>query len=138
MSKCVFFDSDILIDVFSQRQPFYNQSARCLELAEQKKFQAYTSPLVIANVFYVLQKYSNKKTAIDCIKNIRQFINVVNVDQICIDQALNSDFTDFEDALQYFSALSGGCNVLLTRNGRHYRQASISIFTAETYLRRER
>jgi predicted nucleic acid-binding protein len=75
IQKCIFIDSDVLIDVFAKRQPFYIHSAKCLELAEAGKYHAYTSPLIIANVFYVIHKFSDKITARDCIKKIRQYIN---------------------------------------------------------------
>ena len=127
MNRCIFIDSDVLIDVFAKRLSFYEHSAYCLELAEQKKFHAYTSPLIIANVFYVLQKFSNKKTAIDCIKKIRQFINIVNIDQTCVDQALNSEFTGFEDAIENYSAENAVMDVILTRNTVDFKHSKISI-----------
>ena len=131
MQKCIFIDSDVLIDVFAKRQPFYVLSAKCLELAEDGKYQAYTSPLIIANVFYVIHKFSEKITAMDCIKKIRQYINIVNVDQKCVDQALTSEFTDFEDAIQNYSAENAVMDAILTRNTAHYKKSSLSIMLPE-------
>ena len=129
--KCILIDSDVLIDVFAKRQPFYSLSAKCLELAEAGKFHAYTSPLIIANVFYVINKFSDKITAINCIKNIRQYVNIVSVDQNCIDQALNSDFTDFEDGIQNFAAENAVMDAILTRNISDYKKSNLSVLLPE-------
>ena len=51
-----------------------------------------------------------------------------------IDKALNSDFSDFEDAIQYYTALEYGIPVILTRNIRDYKKASIVVQTPESYL----
>ena len=63
-------------------------------------------------------------------------MTVLPVDDATIEQALNAGFTDFEDEIQYFSALKAGCSSLLTRNGRHYRKAEITVLTAEAYCAR--
>lgn len=65
---------------------------------------------------------------------LKQLVSVVAVDDIIVEQALHAGFTDFEDALQYFSALSAGCTLLITRNVRHYRKTSIRVVTAEGYF----
>ena len=131
IQKCIFIDSDVLIDVFAKRQPFYFHSAKCLELAESGNYNAYTSPLIIANVFYVIHKFSDKTTAIECIKKIRQYINIVNVDQNCVDQALGSEFTDFEDAIQNYSAENAVMDAILTRNVAHFKKSNLSIMLPE-------
>ena len=61
-------------------------------------------------------------------------VNVVAVDDAIVEQALHAGFTDFEDALQYFCALSARCSGLITRNVRHYRKSSIRVVTAEGYF----
>ena len=106
MAKCVFLDSDVLIDVFANRAPFYENSAAILQLAETGKCLAFTSPLVIAIVHYVLQRFSNKVVAGSAIRKIRTFVGVVDLNQRIVDRALNSELPDFEDALQIYSELA--------------------------------
>lgn len=127
MDKCIFVDSDVLIDVFSKREPFYEDSANFLTLAENKAFQTFTSPLIIANVYYVLEKFSNRKVARNSIRKIRTFVNVVDMNQKIVDQALNSDLRDFEDALQIFSAENSVMDIIVTRNIADYKNSNLSV-----------
>jgi len=127
MDRCIFVDSDILIDVFSRRDPFYETSAIFLTLAENKEFQIFTSPLVIANVHYVLEKFSNRETARNAIRKIRTFVNIVDMNQKIVDRALNSSFPDFEDALQIVSAENAVMDLIVTRNIEDYKNSNLSV-----------
>jgi predicted nucleic acid-binding protein len=129
MAKCVFLDSDILIDVFAKRAPFYDKSAEVLELAETGKYLAFTSPLVVANVHYVLQRFSNKAIAGSAIRKIRTFVGIVDMNQRIVDRALNSDLPDFEDALQIYSAENAIMDLIVTRNLDHFKSSTISAMS---------
>ena len=127
MAKCVFIDSDVLIDVFSEREPFYADSSYFLEMAEDSLFLAFTSPLIIANVYYVLQKFSSKEIAMTSIRKIRTFMSIVDMDQRIVDRAINSSFPDFEDALQIYSAENAVMDIIVTRNIEHFKESNLSV-----------
>ncbi len=98
----LFIDSDVILDVFAKREAFYFHSAKLLTLIEQKKAIGYTSPLVFANIHYILRKLKSKNYALQSLRKLRIIIGVFAIDERHIDQALNSAFSDFEDALQYY------------------------------------
>jgi hypothetical protein len=62
-------------------------------------------------------------------------VKVLPVDDKILDLALSSKFTDLEDAIQYYTAIENGINILLTRNIKDYKQAKIAILTTETYIK---
>jgi predicted nucleic acid-binding protein len=136
MKQSVFVDTDIVLDLLARREPFYDAAARLFSLAETGNMSLSVSSLTFANLFYILRKQVSAKHAHEVLRNFKLLVTVLPVDDATIEQALKADFTDFEDAIQYFSALSAGCSSFLTRNGRHYRKATISIVTAETYCAR--
>ena len=138
MKQPVFVDTDIVLDLLARREPFYDAAARLFSLAETGDIHLSVSALTFANLFCILRKQVSAGHAQEVLRNFKQLVSVLPVDDAVIEQALHAGFTDFEDAIQYFSALSAGCTVFLTRNGRHYRKATISILTAEAFLRRER
>jgi len=138
VKQTVFVDTDIVLDLLARREPFYAAAARLFSLAETGDLSLSVSSLTFANLFYILRKQVSARHAQEVLRDFKKIVRVLPVDDVVVEQALLADFADFEDALQYFSALGGGCNALLTRNGRHYRKAAISIFTAETFLRLER
>lgn len=137
MKAPVFVDTDIVLDLLARREPFYNAAARLFSLAETGSISLAVSSLTFANLFYIIRKQASAKHAHEVLRNFKQLVTVLSVDDAVIEQALKAGFTDFEDAIQYYTALGAGCSTLLTRNGRHYRKAEIAVFTAEAYCGRK-
>ena len=131
----LFFDSDVLLDVLAKRAKFYSDSARILSLAEIKSIHAYTSPIVIANIFYILRKMKSKKIALESLRKLRVFINILSVTENQIDKALSSKFKDFEDAIQYFASSDNEIGYIITRNKADYKQSKISVCTPTEFLK---
>ena len=134
MKNSLFIDSDIIIDVYSERKPFYNSSAEIISLGDYGKFNLYTSPVVIANVFYILKKYGNNELAKSSLIKIRKIISVLPVTKKEIDLALASDFNNFEDAIQYYVALENRIDFIITRNKADYKKSKIPVCDSLEFL----
>ena len=132
--KKIFIDSDIILDLLAKREPHYIFAAKLFTLIDQRKIIGFTSPIVFANLHYLLKKNTSNSTALKNLRKLKTLINILSVDERVIDQALNSDFSDFEDAIQYFTAVNNGISLLLTRNKSDYKKSKISIASAEEYL----
>jgi predicted nucleic acid-binding protein len=133
MKPDIYVDSDIILDLVIGRQPLAD--ARCLfALAETGKVKLHTTPVVLANIFYILRKQYPAETIKTNLKMLRQLINIISVDQSCVDKALSSPFTDFEDALQYHAALESGMNFIITRNLKDFKASIIPVMTAGEFL----
>ena len=130
----VFVDTDVVLDMLAERIPFFHFSAVLFTFAEMKKLELYTSPLILANTFYILRKQLGNDEAKSALRKLRILLHVVDSSESIIDKALNSDFSDFEDAIQYYTALEHGINVILTRNLRDYKKTSVIVQTPEAYL----
>jgi predicted nucleic acid-binding protein len=130
----IFIDSDIILDVLAQREKFYPHAAKLFTLLDKRQIAGFTSPIVFANIHYILSKQKSKEYALQGLRKLRALISVLPVDDKIIDLALNTSFSDFEDAIQYHTAKSYEINFLITRNKKHYTQSKISICTAEEYL----
>ncbi len=133
--KKVFVDSDIILDLLAKREPNYIYAAKLFTLIDQQKITGYTSPIVFANLHYILRRNSSNLSALKSLRKLKTLINILPVDERIIEQSLNSDFTDFEDAIQYFTAVNNGISIILTRNKSDYRKSNIPIATAEEYLK---
>lgn len=70
----------------------------------------------------------------NALRKLRILLHIVDSSESIIDKALNSTFSDFEDAIQYYTALQNGISVILTRNLKEYKNASIMVQTPEEYL----
>ena len=94
----------------------------------------FVSSLSFSNLNYILSKQFTAASARRLLSKFKVLVTVLSVDDKTIELALNSDFSDFEDAIQYYCAVENGVVVLLTRNLKDYKNAGISILTPEDYL----
>ena len=105
-----------------------------LSLAEEKSVEAFITPIVVANVIYVLRKLRSKDVAIASIRKLRTIVKILPVTSDHVDRALSSKFKDFEDALQYFAALDGQIGFIITRNIADYKPSKISVCAPAEFL----
>ncbi len=131
----IFTDSDVILDVLAKRDPFYNNSSEVLSLVESKKIMAFTSPIVIANIFYILRKIKSKEFALESLRKLRLFMKVMSVNETHIDKALAAGFKDFEDAIQYYVSMDKKLEFIITRNKEDYRLSKISVCTPAEFLK---
>mgnify|MGYP000936448626 CR=1 FL=1 len=135
MSNRIFIDSDIVLDLLCKREGHYQYAAELFTLADKKEIALVASPVVFANVFYILRKIVNNDKAKEYLRKLRLIVGVVTITEKEIDLSLNSIFTDFEDGLQYFCSRENCIEILLTRNTKDYKEKGIVIQTPEQYLK---
>ncbi len=131
----VFVDSDIILDLLGGREPFYKFSAELFSISDKGKIKLHVSSLSFANLNYILSKQFSSEQARKKLLKFKTLVTVLAVTDKIVDLSLASDFKDFEDGLQYFSAIENGINLLLTRNLKDYKSAEISVMTAEQFLK---
>ena len=134
MKRKVFVDTDIIYDLLAKRDFFYLPAARLFTLADEGKIEIYISALSLPNIHYLLSKQTSAEEAKQILRKFKVLVHVTPLDEKIIDLALNSEFSDFEDAIQYFSALQNNIDVLLTRNLKDYKKAQISVLTAQDFI----
>lgn len=130
----VFFDTNVLLDVLLRREPFLTDSRRVWSLAERGKAVGMLSVLTLPSIYYLARKAADHSAALAMIRLIRGTFSLVPFDQGILDQALASDFPDFEDAIQYFSARKAEADCILTRDAGHFASASIPVLSPEQFL----
>ncbi|WPR71223.1 PIN domain-containing protein [Flavobacterium sp. NG2] len=130
----LFLDTNVILDLLGERVPFFDSIAKVATLADQKKLTLIVSPLSFTRINYVLNKYEPSETVLNKLRKFKIICEVCEVNEETIDKALNSNFKDFEDAVQYFSALQSNCSIIITRNAKDFKNATIPIMTAEEYL----
>ena len=134
MKTKLFIDTNVMLDLLGERMPFYNSVAKIATLADKGQIILIASALSYATVSYFLAKFENAEKAKVKLRKFKIISQICDLTEIIIEKGLNSNFTDFEDSLQYFSALSSNCEILITRNGKDFRESQIPIMTAEEYL----
>lgn len=130
----LFLDTNVLIDLIDKREPFYNDIAIIASMAENQKFKMSASSLSFVNAVYVISRNIEEKLVLDALKKFRIICDVSNIDEIVIDKSLISNFNDFEDAVQYFSALHHKSDIILTRNKKDFKNSEIPVMTPVEFL----
>jgi|SRR3989344_4974985 len=129
----VFVDSDVILDVLVERKDF-TYSAKILEYLEKGTIKGFTSPVVLANIFYIISKEKDKNKAWEALRKLRLLFKITKLNENIVDKALASGFKDFEDAIQYYSALDSKVNYLVTRNKSDYIGEEVVIVTPAEVL----
>ena len=131
----IFADTDISLDLLSKRMPFYNAASRLFSHADKSEIKIYISSLTFANLHYILRSENSLSETRRVLNNYRILVNILSVDEKIIDLALQSLFKDFEDAIQYYTAVQNNIPIFLTRNLKDYKRADIPVMTAEDFMK---
>jgi predicted nucleic acid-binding protein len=134
MKERIFLDTNVVVDLLGEREPFYNAIAKIATLADKGKIKIIISALTFTTVFYLLSRYEEKKVVKEKIKKLKIIVETSYLTSKEIDKGLLSKFNDFEDAVQYYCALESNCNAIVTRNGKDFKYSEIAIFTPDEYL----
>ncbi|RLF30912.1 MAG: PIN domain nuclease [Thermoplasmata archaeon] len=132
--KKLLIDIDVILDVLLKRQPFFAASANLWAQIEKGHTCAYLASHTVTTLFYLIRKAKGKKLAKDSIRDILSVFEIAPVDKKGLLLALELDFTDFEDAVQFGAAKQMNVDFIITRNIRHYRKSDIPVLTPDTFL----
>lgn len=132
----VFLDTGVIIDYLTDRQPFAEKAEKVLALIENKKIKGYASSLCFSNLYYLLRQQITHHRTLILLKDLSGLLGILKVDEDIIQKALESDFKDFGDAIQYFTATAHKkMEVIVTRNIKDYRNSALPVINPETLVR---
>lgn len=130
----IFIDTNIILDVLQNRTAFRESSMAIMQMAINKDINLFASPLSFATCFYILRRELGRDATLQSLRSIKSFIEMTTMDNSQVSRALSSDMPDFEDMLQFESAIASGCDVIVTGNGKHFPQEWIPILTPSEFL----
>lgn len=131
----ILVDTNIVLDLLAKRENFIIEAQELFTLSDKNELKLYVSSLTFANTYYIL---SQKMKLIDARKILRKFkvlVEVLPMDDKIIDLSLESDFKDFEDAIQYHTAIENEINIIVTRNLKDFKTSKIPVLTAKDYIK---
>jgi len=135
MKQRLFLDTNVILDLLGEREPFYDAVAKILTLADRDKIDLVVSALSYSTVFYVLSKFEEKRAVKMKLGKFKVIADTSDLTDKIIEKGLTSNFTDFEDALQYHSALAEECNIIITRNAKDFKKSELPVFTPLEFLK---
>lgn len=134
----ILIDTNIVIDLLSKREKFYDEAADLFSRADKKELDLAISSLTFANTNYILTKLRSAKEAREILRKFKVLVVVLSLDDKITELALSDDnFPDFEDGLQYYSAIENQIDVIITRNKKDFKNSKIPVLTAKEFLARK-
>jgi predicted nucleic acid-binding protein len=133
--KNLYLDTNIVLDLLAKRMPFYTETAKLFSLADKKKLTLSISSLCLADAHYILSRQNPEIEVRKVLRKFKVLVNVLPLDDKITDLALNSDFKDFEDAIQYFTALEYDQDLIITRNQHDFKESKIPVMTAGEFIK---
>lgn len=131
----VLIDTDVILDFLFDRKPFSEDAAQILSWCENSKIQGFVTSIMLSNIYYLLRKTAKHEKVIENLKMLLNIVDVITTNKDAVLDALHSEFKDFEDALQNFSAQnSNEIKVIITRNSKDYKTSNLAIIEPETYI----
>lgn len=132
--KKVYLDADVGFDFLLMRKPYFIEAEQIIQLAHQRDIELFVSALSFSHWFYHFRQKHTSALAVSKLIEFRPLLHVANTDERILDQALASEFNDFEDALQHYCALAQRVDVFVTRNVKDYRKARLPVMTPAQFL----
>lgn len=133
----VFVDANILVATLNREYPLFNWSARVLSLHGTHNIQLFTSPLCLAIAFYFATKKSGETTARNKIEILCRNIGITTVNQEITEKTIkNQKIKDFEDGLQYYSAINQKCDIIVSEDQYDFYFSEIEVLGCEVFLKR--
>ena len=130
----LFIDTNVVIDVLARRQHFYDASAAILTMLEKDEAECFISAISFNNIHYILRKQCGKTKADKAIRMLLSVFNIVTLDEKILTRTIESAFNDFEDGIQFFSAMRSNADYLISRNVKDFPHDDIPVLTPEEFL----
>jgi predicted nucleic acid-binding protein len=133
--KHLFLDTNVLIDFLSDRKPFSDDAAILFNYSLNKKIKIYASAVSYNNIYYIIRKSLTHQSTIRILNELQELTECIDVTKEVIKNSLNSDFKDFEDAIQYYSAKSESkIDFIITRNSKDFKLSSLPVISPKEAL----
>ena len=130
----VFVDTNVVLDVLAARKAFYNNSMRIWTLAESGRFEAHIAAISFSNCYYIIRKYADRSNAEKALRLLRDVFTPVDLTAQVLNQAIDAGFPNFEDAIQFHSAVHAHAECIITRNPDHFPRAPLSVLSPAEFL----
>ncbi|MEX0660520.1 MAG: PIN domain-containing protein [Balneolaceae bacterium] len=130
----VLFDTNVLLDVFLKREPFFEASAQAIGLAEKGEIEGWICGTTVTTIFYLLSRELSAKKANKHVREILKIFNVSNINRVVLEDALDSNFKDYEDAVLYQSAVHANLGAIVTRNQKDFIKSELPVYNPAVFL----
>ena len=133
----LFLDTNIVVDLLEGRGPFCYDAAQLFTMAHDKRVELLVSPMTFSTASFLLRKHGSEGVR-NLLSNLRQLVSVTTSDERTVDDSIASQFKDFEDAMQYYTALNAKAEIIITRNGKDFTASNLPVMTDRIFSKQNK
>ncbi len=131
----ILIDTNVILDLLAKREPYYMESQQLFSLADLGEMELVISSLSLVNVHYVLSESLKIQTARSTIGKFKVLVKIFELNEKILELAINDHhFKDFEDGIQYYTAVESACEAIITRNLKDFKKSSIPVMSPKEFL----
>lgn len=131
----ILLDTNIILDIALERREFFEKSKELMLTINKLSIPSFVTATTVTDIYYILKKSKGHQLTISFLKNLFDFIDIAGVNKEVIFSALNSELTDFEDAVQTECAIQNDINIIITRNIADFKKSRLKILTPSEFIR---
>lgn len=136
--KKVFVDTNVLLDLLLERETWAQDAARLFSMADRREVELLCCSLSFSTAVYLMQRFKyTRREIVKKLSIVKSICTITTVNDAVIDRMIQSDFADLEDAIQYYSALAFGADVIVTRNAEDFPSSRIPVLTPQKFIQQQ-
>jgi len=133
----VFLDANILVSVLNKEYPLFSVTSRIISLSDRNNFVLCTSPVCLAIAFYFAEKKFKSIKAKNKIQLLCEHIHITTVNESAVFKTLQTPaINDFEDGLEYYSAIESKCDCIITEDIDDFYFSKIEVLRSEEFFKK--
>lgn len=127
----VLFDTNVILDVLLIREPYAQMSMNLFDAVVSKEIEGYLCATTVTTIDYLVAKLQDKQQSRELVRRLLELFSVAEVNDAVLAKAVNSDFSDFEDAVLYQAGCLVGVDSIVTRNAKDFKTADLPIYSPD-------
>jgi predicted nucleic acid-binding protein len=128
-------DSDVLIDYFTRREPFFENAEKIINMGVAEQFSGVISTLCLANVFYMIRKTFDHEICREMLLRLCEgFALVAVTGEMTVTALRYTEFTDYEDCIQSLCAKFASADYIITRNMKDFKLSEVKAISPNEFL----
>lgn len=136
MTRKIFIDTNVMVDLLAKREPFYDAATRLFSLVDTGQYTAVVAGISFSTTAYLLERRLSYEDLSQILRQFASIVEIAAIDERTVRKSLSttSRFHDIEDAMQHYAAVQSGCEALITRNVKDFVHSDIPVFLPDDFL----
>ncbi len=130
----ILFDTNVILDVLMNRQPFVGTAIQLMAHVELRRIEGYLCATTVTTLHYLIARARGTATANRAVEQLLSLFAIAPVDRLVLQSAVDLGFDDYEDAVLHEAARIVGNNAIVTRNQSDFRRASLIVYSPSELL----